>query len=136
MKKAVFILSMVLMATGCGSSDDTAFLAPSKPDSEGGDGRRERAVEVEIIVGISGGQSKGRSPSSGSIKGDRPKIVARGGNKPDLGDEGDKGDKGDKGIGLPYSENAREGVSGPKVGKNVDILFYLGHKWHGSCWKH
>ena len=134
MKKTAFIVSALFFIASCGSSDETGFLSPSKPtvgDADGG----QKIVQVEIKVGVSdgkGGQSVRRPASS---TGGAPSATGPKGQETD-GETASSGESEEGGIGLPYSEEVALDESEKKSQKKVDILFYLGFKGHGTCWKH
>ena len=131
MKKTVFILSALFFIASCGSSDETGFLSPSKPTA--GDAG-QKLVQVEIKVGVSDG--KGGQRRSKPSTGGAPSAKGSGPESQETGDETASGESEPDGIPLPYREKVTLDENGKeKSGKKVDILFYLGAKWHGACWK-
>ena len=137
MKKTVFILSALFFIASCGSSDETGFLSPSKPTGDDTD-KGLKLVQVEIKVGVSDKGSSMKRPKSGKSK-DSPSTKGgeSEGQDTDAETASPSDESDEKGIGLPYSEEVTfDGRGKKKGGKKVDVLFYLGYKGHGTCWKH
>lgn len=130
-KKIIFLFSILLVMTGCGS-EDAGFHSSKDEEGDGSSaGRQSRDVNVRIVVDVLNNQ-KGR-------KGGQHRSSSGGGSSTGDSSSSNGSSSGDDTVtsspehreGFQYGEREKGEVSLMKM----DILFYLAHKDDGRCWK-